>query len=75
MEKVVVAHGYNCLEEEDMRDVNAFLEQGWAVKTVKTTSTEKHVTAVFVLEKKTNEDGDYSEEVGEVYLHDDPFDV
>lgn len=51
MEKVVVAHGLNWLGQEDLSEVNTLLEEGWTVKTIKTTSTEKHVTAVFVLEK------------------------
>ena len=60
MEKVVVVSG-NALESDrhtpyghydDMEVVNKYLDKGWTVKNIHTTTTNDTTTVIFVLEKE-----------------------
>ena len=52
MEKVIVTHHQSFLTQNEMSEVNCYLEGGWRVKSVTTEKCNDHVTAIFVL---TNE--------------------
>lgn len=60
MEKVIILSDVNRLDNGrslpvDPSIVNNLLDEGWTVKHLRTTSTERIRTIVFVLEKKDNE--------------------
>ena len=50
MERIVVATGNYPLCNNDMREVNNYLANGWTVKSVTPQNTKDHMTVIFVLE-------------------------
>lgn len=51
-EIVLVASSSYCFNARDLKEVNAYLEQGWSVKEVKMSSSNDSTTAIFVLQKE-----------------------
>ena len=52
MEKVVIVGSIGNLHSYDAKDVNEYLDKGWTVKSIHTTTNKEYMTAIFVLEKK-----------------------
>ena len=51
MEKVIIISGTHYTDLRNEAKVNVYLDQGWSVKTIHTTTSKDVVTIIFVLEK------------------------